>query len=97
MKKRLRDDQHAASVPAVDQYAGERRQREHGNLSRESHEAQKELRVGQPIDEPGSGDPRQPGSDKRNALTGKEKAVIPMPQVRQHRGKRPRIIAGRVG
>ena len=49
---RLRQDQHAVAVPAIDDDAGERREQQRRNLPGEADDAEEQLRTGEPIDQP---------------------------------------------
>ena len=76
----LRDDQDAMPVPPVDVHARERREDEQRNLSRETGDAEEQLRLRQPVDQPTRRDARQPRADQRHALAREEEPVIAVVQ-----------------
>src|SRR5438270_7568316 len=66
------------TVPPIDQYARERREDEHGNLSGECDDAEEQLRSGEAVHEPARGDARDPRSDQRDRLPAEEEAIVAM-------------------
>ena len=83
----LGEDQQVVAIPAIDEHAGERGEKERGKLPGKAHHAEHQRRAGQAIDQPPGGDPRHPGADQREALAVEEQAEIPMRQRPPHRGK----------
>ena len=75
-RQHLRHDEHAMPIPAIDVDAGERREKQRGDLAEEADQAEQKSGIGQPVDEPAGGDPRDPRADERNALTEKEEPVV---------------------
>ncbi len=74
----LRPDEHLASVHAVNDDAGVRREKERGNLPGEADGAEHQRRLRELIDEPRGCDARHPGADERNGLAGEEETEISM-------------------
>ncbi len=62
----LRDHQDAVPVPAIDQHAGHRSEKEHRDLAAEAGDAEQQLRAGEAIDQPARGHAREPRADQRD-------------------------------
>ncbi len=80
----LRGDQQPATVPAIDEDAGERTEHERGKLSGEADDAEQPRRAGQTVDQPAGGGGRDPGSSERDNLTAEEQPVVAVAQRSQH-------------
>jgi hypothetical protein len=81
---RLRDDEQAMAIQAVDDDAGKRAEHERRKLAREADDAEQKGRAGQAVDEPvrrRRGDPR---SHERHHLATEEEPVVAVGERAQH-------------
>jgi hypothetical protein len=79
-RQRLRRNDGAAEVPAINQHAGDGREEKRRDLPGEADDAEQRRRVSQAIDQPGGGDGGHPVADERNDLPGEEEAVVAVAQ-----------------
>ncbi len=79
-RQNLSDDQGAMTVQTIDPDARERPDEQERNLQREAGNTEQERRMREPVDQPGGGDARHPGTDQRDALSAEEEAVVAVAQ-----------------
>jgi hypothetical protein len=69
-QERLRDEQRATPIHAIDQHADEGAERQHADVGAEGDDAEQHGRLGEPPGEPAHRDLLRPGADQRQALAG---------------------------
>ena len=79
-RRRLREQQQAATVHPVRHRAAERREEEDRGLSHEPRHAQEQGRVGETVDEPGLRHHLQPRADERHELSPDVEPEVAVPQ-----------------
>ena len=77
-RQHLGPQQDALPAPAIHEDAGDRPEKQHGDLRAEAHQPEQECRIGEPVDQPARRQPRDPRPDERDALTGEKQPVVPV-------------------
>jgi hypothetical protein len=67
------------AIPTIGGQPADGGEQEYGNLPREAHDAEKERRSRQAINEPSLRNVLHPGADERNHLPAEEKLEVAMP------------------